>query len=326
MKRLVLVFIAFITLIFATLQNLNALEVKIGNQSIVSTNAVAIAKGFLKEEFDKIGASFKVLGFDSGRDINAAFAAKAIDFGFEGFTPFVIGAVSGLDVGIVNIDFIAYETEGLVARKGKFKNISEIKGQKIAVPFGTSAHFGLLQTLKLNNISPKDVKIIDIPAGSIPSAWERGDVDLAFIWELILSSLKNKEFLFSDKDLADKGVILGDALVARKEFATKNPQVLAAYKRALQRAYEYRLSDPKGAAEAISKLYNISLDEATLQLSEKIAKPLSQKEVHDGKLLGTKENKGEFYKSLYEVAKFLQEQKQLRKLPNIESFKDFVIY
>lgn len=322
MKKLIL----FIALILSSLWNLDALEVKIGNQNIVSNNALAIAKGFLKEEFDKIGVTFKILQFDSGKDTNAAFASKSIDFGFLGTTPFVIGAVNGLNTGIVYLDFIAQETEGLVARKGKFKNISEIKGKKIAVPFGTSAHYALLQTLKINNISPKEVTIIDIPAGNILAAWDRGDVDLAFIWELILSSLKNKEFLYSDKDLADKGVILADVLAVRKEFAASNPKVIEAYKRAIDRAYEYRLKDSKGAAETIAKYYSISLEDARLQLSERIAKPLSVEANKDSKLLGTKDKKGEFYKNLYSVAEFLQEQKLLRKLPPAEAFKDFIIY
>ncbi|MWV62298.1 hypothetical protein DCO58_04975 [Helicobacter saguini] len=322
MKKVIL----FFALIIGTIWNLNALEVKVGNQNIVSNNSLAIAKGFLKEEFDKIGVTFKVLNFDSGKDMNAAFASKSIDFGFLGTTPFVIGAVNGLNTGIVYLDFIAQETEGLVGRKGKFKNIAEIKGKKIAVPFGTSAHYALLQTLKINNISPKEVSIIDIPAGNILAAWDRGDVDLAFIWELTLSSLKNKEFLFSDKDLADKGVILADVLAVRKEFAGANSKVIEAYKRALDRAYEFRLSDPKGAAESISKFFSIPLSDASLQLSERIAKPLSVKDNAESRLLGTKDKKGEFYKNLYSVAEFLKEQKLLRKLPPVDSFKDFIIY
>lgn len=304
----------------------NEIVVNIGNQAIVSNNAIALAKGFVKEEFNKIGVSFKVANFDSGRDINSAFAGKSIDFGFLGTTPFVIGAVNNLDVAVVSIDFISYKGEGLVGRQGKFKSINDIKGQKIAVPFGTSAHFALLQMLKIHNISPSEVKILDIPAGSILSAWERKDVDLAVIWELTLSKLKDKEFLYTDKDLSEKGIILADVLAVRKEFALKHPEIIKAYKNALDRAYQYRQNDPNGAAKVIAKFFNIDESVARFQLDSEISKPISRQEEQSSKLLGTKDNKGAFYENLYQIAEFLKNERILRKIPPKEAFGDYIIY
>lgn len=322
MKKLVLTFVLSILVALKA----QAVEVSVGTQSTVGLNSLAIAQGFLDEELKKVGASLKLANFDSGADINAAFAAKSIDIGYLGIAPFVIGHINGLDTLYFRLDFINYDNEALVARAGKFKSVKDIKGAKIAVPFGTSAHFALLQILKLNNISPKDVQIIDIPAGQIPAAWDRGDVDVAIVWELILSALKNKDFLYSDKNLADNGIILADGIAVRKEFADKNPKVIQAYKTALQRAYEYNLKEPKAAAQALAKFFNISQDLASFQLSPRSLKLISNEDLQSSKLFGTKENKGEIYKSFYAVANFLKEQKILRKIPDESAFKDFILY
>lgn len=303
-----------------------ALEVRVGTQSTVGLNSLAVAKGFLKEELEKAGASLKVANFDSGADINAAFAAKSIDIGYLGIAPFVIGRVNGLDTLYFRLDFINYDNEALVARKNKFKSIKDIKGAKIAVPFGTSAHFALLQILKLNDLSTKDVQILDIPAGQIPAAWDRGDVDVAIVWELILSALKDKDFLYSDKNLADNGIILADGIAVRKEFADKNPKIIKAYENALERAYEFALKEPKAAAQALAKFFNISEEVASFQLSPKSLKLLSNKDLQSGELFGTKDKKGEIYKSFYAVASFLKEQQILRKIPDESAFKDFILY
>lgn len=301
-------------------------EVRIGTQNTAELTSLAIAAGFVKEEFEKIGAKVKIVEFDSGREMNAAFAAKSIDFGHLGSPPFVIGAVNDIGVSVFYIDHIAYGTEGLAARKNKFKSIKDIKGAKIAVPFGTSAHYALLQSLKINQISPKEVQILDIPASSIQSAYDRGDVDLAFVWELYLSALKDKELLYTDKDLADNGVIIASVVVARTAFAKEHPEAFKAFKVALNRAYELLQNEPQKAYAIFAKHFSLDEKIVSYLFSAKQRKTLSLAEQTSKNLLGTAQKPGQFNEQFYLIAQFLKEQNLLRKVPPKDKFKEFIFY
>ncbi|RDU72380.1 hypothetical protein CQA66_04780 [Helicobacter aurati] len=302
-------------------QRTQGLQVRIGTQSIPSSHALAIAKGFVQEEFSKLGATAVILNFDSGRDINNAFASKSIDLGFLGTTPFVIGALNGIPISVIWVDFISHESEGLVVRKGTFNNINELKGQKIAVSFGTSAHYALLQILNIHKISTKEVTLLDLSPNDIFAAWERGDINAACVWDLALSNLKNKTILFSDKDLADKGIILSDITAARNEFLEAYPEIASAYIKAVGRAYEYRIKEPQDSAKVLARFFKIPERIAQEQLSEVKAKPLSIKEVQSD-MFGNSANN--LANNLQSLAKFLYAQKLIRTLPDSQIFTRFL--
>ncbi len=319
-KKILLFSLVFISLKAAEF------EVRIGTQASIAIKSLALAAGFVDEEFSKIGAKVKIVEFDSGREMNAAFAAKSIDFGGLGLTPFVIAAVNDLDLALVWIDSRSLESEGLAARKGKFKSFEDIKGAKIAVSFGTSSHFALLQALKINKISPKEVKLIDIPAASIESAWNRNDVDLAFIWSPYLSNLKDKVLLYTDKNLADKGIFIAEGIAVRKEFAKKYPDSIKAYKAALSRAYALYEKDRAKAIKIIAKYYHLDEKLVADLIDAKNKKMFSAKDQESEQLFGTAIKVGQIIEQLVLIADFLKEQNLLRKVPSKDKFKEFILY
>lgn len=296
---------------------------KVGTQAIPSTQSLAVASGILKEELQNIGVELQTFDFQTGRDINNALASKSIDIGFLGATPYVAGILSRLEVDVFYINFVSKKTEGL-AVKSDIKSFAQLKGKKIGVPFGTSAHYGLLSALKLNNIALNEVILLDLNPSDLLIAWQRNDIQAAYVWDITLSTLKDSTLLYSDEDLLNAGIVLSDISVVRREYSKENPNIVKAYVKALDRAYTLYKTDREKAAALLSKSFGLSVVETKRLIAEDKGLWLDSALLKDSKFLGTPENKGSFSDSLKDVAEFLHTNGVLRRIPKNIDYTQFV--
>ena len=82
----------------------------------------------------------------------------------------------------------------------------------------------MMFALEQLNISPKDLKVIDMSPPDMVAAWERGDINGGFVWDPALGRMKEKgRVLLTSGDLSNWGKATFDAMVARKGFTEKNP-------------------------------------------------------------------------------------------------------
>jgi len=72
----------------------------------------------------------------------------------------------------------------------------------VATPFVSTAHYQLMAAMKLEGLSAKDVNVLNLRPPEIAAAWERGDIDAAFIWDPVLSKIKG-----NGKSIASSGSI-----------------------------------------------------------------------------------------------------------------------
>ena len=87
------------------------------------------------------------------------------------------------------------------------KGLEDLKGGTIAVPYGSTAHFSLLQALQDAGMdSGKDVKLINLEPEKMPSAWQGEQIDAAWVWDPVLTELmKTGEVVLSSEDTARGG-------------------------------------------------------------------------------------------------------------------------
>ena len=189
----------------------------------------------------------------------------------------------------------------------------------MAVPFSSTAHYSLLSALKLAGVNAADVKILDMQPPDIFAAWQRGDIDAAYVWNPVLGKLlADGKALTDSGKLAEQGVITADLGVVSKDFAQKYPEIVAKYIKAQQKAHDLYKSNPDEAAEAIAKGLNIGKAEALEQTRELIW--VSAQDQLADKYLGTSANKGNLAKVLKATADFLVEQKAIEKAPEQSVF------
>lgn len=98
----------------------------------------------------------------------------------------------GLDLRAFYVLGSSPECEGLVLEVGSIFRFSEpgsLQRMVIAAPFGSSAHYRLLHSLKHWGLSPASMKIVNLQATQIAMAWERRHIDAAVASEPLLGQL-----------------------------------------------------------------------------------------------------------------------------------------
>lgn len=103
-------------------------------------------------------------------------------------------------------------------------------GKRIAVPFISTTHYSLLASLKHWGIKPEQVKILNLQPPAIAAAWQRGDIDGAYVWAPVVNELaKQGKVLTDSAQVGEWGSPTLDVWVVRKDFAEKHPDVVTAF-------------------------------------------------------------------------------------------------
>lgn len=154
----------------------------------------------------------------------------------------ITGAVTkGVDMELFWILDNIGKSEALVAREGSgISKPEDLVGKKVAVPFVSTSHFHLLIALsKIWNIDAKKFNILNLQPPQIVAAWQRGDIDAAYVWPPALTEImKNGTVIIDSAEVGKKSVPTFDGLVADKEWAAKNPKFMAAFTKVLADSYK----------------------------------------------------------------------------------------
>jgi len=285
-------------------------KVTIGYQVIPNNEIIAKALGWHEKE---MGVKIDWKQFDSGRDVNTAMAAGSLDIGLVGTSPAAAGISAGVPYEVIWLYDVIADNEALVVKKGKgIKAVKDLVGKKVAAPFGSTTHYHLLVAFKVFGVDPKKATILDMQPPDMLAAWQRGDLDGGFVWEPTLIKMVEAggEIILSSRALAEKGFLTADVAVVRKGFAEKYPDLVVRYLRSLSRAVDLYRKDPKEAAKAVAKEFQIPEAEAGRQMKTLLM--LNGKEQLADKYLGTSAKRGALTKALKDTADFLLEQKTIR--------------
>lgn len=219
-------------------------EVTIGYQLIYNPWKVAIADG----AFEKAtGYKINWRQFESGAKVITAMASGDVHLSLAGSSPIAAGVSRGLDVELIWIVEDIASAEALVVRDGSgIIAPQDLKGKKLGVPFVSTTHFHTLFALEQFGINPKDVKILNMTPPNIAAAWERGDIDAAFVWDPALGRIKkNGKVLITSGTLSTWGKATFDGMLVQKKWAAKNPDFMVNFIKTIAAADEAYRSDPK---------------------------------------------------------------------------------
>ncbi|MBS1448692.1 MAG: aliphatic sulfonate ABC transporter substrate-binding protein [Anaerostipes sp.] len=325
-REIIVLLIAVILLISATAcraskadqtkENKKVKEIKIGTMDLVNPDLVARKEKYYEKQ---LGIKVKIVKFDSGKDVNTALAAGSIDASELGSNPTALGIGNGLNYDVIYIGDIIGSAESLVVKNNANVNsVSQLKGKKIAVQFASTSHYSLLNALKQAGLKESDVKLLDLEPNDIHAAWKRGDIDAAYVWYPVLNNLvKDGKILTGSDKLAKQGIITADLVVARRDFAKSNKNLVVRYIKALNQANDLDKKNKEQSIKDISEILNISESDAKFQRNGF--------EWIDGKKQLSKEYLGENIANvLKNTADFLKEQGSIKKSPTLKEYKDHV--
>ncbi|MVX66449.1 aliphatic sulfonate ABC transporter substrate-binding protein [Clostridium chromiireducens] len=288
-----------------------------------SPNGELLAKGekLLEKKFP--GVTIKYVQFDVGRDVNTAMASGSIDIATIGTPPGTNGIVNDLPYKIYYLHDIIGASEALVVKNTSgINSIADVKGKKIATPFGSTSHFSLLSALKQNNISEKDVTILDMNAQDIIAAWSRGEIDGTYIWQPAQSKLLSDggKVILTSEDIAKKGAVTGEFGIVSNDFASKYPEVVKAYIDILDEATKSYKTQSDDVVKTLSAELGLSVDETKQAMNQISVLDKSQQTQY----IGTADKQGTLPQILKDTSDFLLTQKAVTASPDVETFKKAV--
>lgn len=134
----------------------------------------------LKDELSRLGFEIRFHPFIKGIDVNYFMKRGDLEAAAGGDMPAIVAAAEfGAFVpALADLNFTS-----LVARKNML--LSELRGKRIGVPYGSNAHYTLLEALSAANLHSGDIHLIPMDVDRLPQALQEGRIDAFAAWEPI---------------------------------------------------------------------------------------------------------------------------------------------
>ncbi|WP_415860443.1 taurine ABC transporter substrate-binding protein [Pantoea cypripedii] len=235
-----------------------AVSVTVAYQTSAEPAKVAQADNtFAKES----GASVDWRKFDSGASVLRALASGDVQIGNIGSSPLAVAATQQLPIEAFLLASQLGNSEALVVKKS-ISNPKDLIGKRIAVPFISTTHYSLLAALKHWGIKPTDVQLVNLQPPAIIAAWQRGDIDGAYVWAPAVNELEKDGKVLTDSSQVGKwGAPTLDVWVVRKDFAQQHPEIVTAFARSALEAQKAYIDNPQQwlqQPDNLSKLSRLS--------------------------------------------------------------------
>ncbi|HIK08566.1 MAG TPA: sulfonate ABC transporter substrate-binding protein [Trichormus sp. M33_DOE_039] len=234
--------------------------VRIGYQK-----AVILLKnqGVIEKRLKPQGINVEWLEFPAGPQLLEAMNVGSIDFGHTGESPPVFAQAAGTALTyIAGIQSSPKSSAILLPPNSTIQTVAELKGKKIALQKGSSAHYLLLQILDKNGLKFSDIQPIYLPPADARAAFVKGSVDAWVIWDPFYAAAEEQikaRVLIDGSDINKQG---GYYLASRK-FATEQPQVIKDILEEIQKFEEWSSQNRETVATKLSPILGIDL--ATMQ-------------------------------------------------------------
>lgn len=303
---------------FATCAAFAQETVRIAYQTVVEPAKVAQADGLYEKA---TGKAIEWRKFERSAEVITAVASGDIQIGYVGSSPLAAAASRELPVETFFIAAEIGSAEALVVRNGaNITKAADLVGKKVAVPVVSTTHYSLLAALKHWGVDAKKVSIVNLRPTEIAAAWQRGDIDAAYVWDPALGQIKSGGKVLTDSSQVAKwGAPTFDAWIVRRDFAQKNPDFVTAFARVTGEAYAAYRKDAKafaGNATNVEKIARLT-GAKPQEIAELLAGSKFPTLAKQATLLA-----GGTVKAVTETSKFLKEQGKVDKL--LADYKPYV--
>lgn len=152
----------------------------------VTMQPVTIKMGALKlihsitpwfyERFLPDGYKIDVIPFESPTDCKSAVVTRSVDFGTFGIAAGILGAAAHEPV--VVFGSACNKGMAVVARKDSpIATLKDLKGKRVAIWPGSTQEVFILERLRMEGMTIRDVESVRVSFSEMPAALARGDID-----------------------------------------------------------------------------------------------------------------------------------------------------
>lgn len=245
--------------------------IKIGFQKS-SLNSIVLKHNekILHQFFPHVQIEWKE--FPAGPQMLEALSVGSIDLGSVGNTPPIFAQAADK-----NIEYVAYENVHplwqavLISQGSDIKRIEQLKGKKVAVQKGSSAHDLLGRVLQKAHLNWSDIEPVWLAPADARAALDKKAVDAWVIWEPFLTA--------AQIDSHAQSLIDGSSfentynfLIGQPKFLKSHPQETQKFIQANNQAAKWVVTHPQETLDLYGKAIGLS-PEITQKVLDKKYKP-----------------------------------------------------
>ena len=145
--------------------------VKMGSLRLIHSMTPHFYEKFLPPNY-----KLEVITFDSPTDGKNAVVTKSVDFGGFGIAAATLGAAAGEPVVVIGA--FCNKGMGIIAKAGSdIKTVKDLRGKKVGIWPGSTQEVFILERLRMEGMSVKDIQSTRVPFGEMHAMVSRGDID-----------------------------------------------------------------------------------------------------------------------------------------------------
>lgn len=231
------------------------IEIHLGDINSQFPLNLAYNLGYLEEEFEGSNVTFTMDYFQNGPAISEAFASGDLDFAEFGEQAAISGISADYGYKIIgrNCDT---ETMYPLVTTVDITDAESLKGAKIAVSVGTSAHYLLLTYLESMGLSENDIELVN--TNDTVTLLASGEVQGAADQLAKFNTMIDAGEVHVLADGSASGTCQISAFVGRTEFCQQYPEITAKILKAVQRVDDWMAESEENQQEAFSTLAEIT--------------------------------------------------------------------
>jgi NitT/TauT family transport system substrate-binding protein len=262
---------------------------------------------YFYEKFAPSDLKIEVIVFDSPTDGKNAVVTKSVDFGTFGIAAAILGGAAGEPVVVVGA--LSNKGMGVISKAGSdVKTVKDLKGKKVGIWPGSTQEVFIMERLRMEGLSIKDVTSVRVPFGEMPAMLARGDIDAYVGAEpgpaLSITSGVGQlvEYPYSTP-MGGLNMIFG----THEETVAKNPDLVRLMLKTHRQAVEYMMANKQAVVDmTVQKLGANRAAVEQVMAANNVE--------YAWKLDGTVQGQAKTY------AQQMLELKQIRALPKFDSF------
>lgn len=212
--------------------------------------------------YEKHGVSVQMVRFSAYTDSISSFRNGLTDGIMNTLDDSIRHQAAGRESRVVLLTDFSNGGDGIVARRD-IARLEHLKGRRVGVETGTTAHFSLLKALEKSGggTSLKDLEIINIPAWKIKEAFIAGTIDAGVTWEPFLTSAARDgggHVLITSRHYPET---IATAMVFSARVVEERPKDIQRIVDAYFEAVDFIRSHPRDAYAIMAAAEGISVDE-----------------------------------------------------------------
>jgi len=199
------------------------------------------------------GTKVEWIEFLGGPPLIEALNGGSIDIGNIGDIPPIFAQAAGIDIRYIGVEPNDGRTEAILLPKDStVQSVAELKGKRVALLKGSSAHNLFLKSLMRAGLQWKDVNVVYLSPSDGRAAFEQGKVDAWVVWDPYYSAAVVDG---SAKVLGDGQGLnpAGSFFIASGPFAKQHPQAIAAILKVFAQAQRLSLDQHDESVALMAK-------------------------------------------------------------------------